>query len=133
MSWAKKSSLVAKIKVIEAFIRIFVLTYYFFLQALRYQYLSFFRKFPHYDKPEGIAPLDKVVFITGYGLLTGLVIGSLDVLIVSKTYTIPDTLRCYAYWMIPQGGMSATFAAMTFISSNWKEKDDTFNYLIGGN
>ena len=94
---------------------------------------EFFGRFNYYAKPEGVAPLDKVVGASKWGLLTGLAFGTHDVCLYSKTTTIADTMRCYGYWMVPMAGMGAAFAATTFIATNLRGKDDQINYLLGGN
>lgn len=95
--------------------------------------LEYFQRFDYYAKPEGHAPVDKLVGASKFGLLTGFTFGVHDVFLYSKTRTVMDTMRCFGYWMVPMGGMGAAFASTTYIATNLRGKDDPLNYVLGGN
>lgn len=95
-------------------------------------FTEIFRKFNYYAEPEGHDPLNKVVGVAKYGAYTGLFLGGFDIMLVSKTTTLYDSVRCLGFYMVPLMGMGAAFASTTYIATNLRGKDDPWNYVIGG-
>ncbi|XP_051159274.1 NADH dehydrogenase [ubiquinone] 1 alpha subcomplex subunit 11 [Leptopilina boulardi] len=95
--------------------------------SLRY----FFDKFDYYAKPEGQDPLNKIVGVSKYCAFTGILIGTNDIIAISKTKTFYDSARCLGFWVVPLTGMGCAFASTTYIATNLRGKDDPWNYVIG--
>lgn len=92
----------------------------------------FFDKFDYYAKPEGQDPLNKIVGVSKYCAFTGILIGTNDIIAISKTKTFYDSARCLGFWVVPLTGMGCAFASTTYIATNLRGKDDPWNYVIGG-
>lgn len=86
----------------------------------------------YYDHPEGEAPLVKMFACGKYGVAAGLTAGLTDCLAFSKVNTYKAVANCVAYWVVPFAAMGVSFAAATYVSHNLRQKDDKFNYAVGG-
>ena len=93
---------------------------------------EFSKRFNYYAKPEGHAPLEKIIGCAKYGVVAGIGIGIHDVFMYSKTERMIDSLRCFGYWVLPLTGMATAFASTTYLATNLRGKDDQLNYVLGG-
>ncbi|XP_047996595.1 NADH dehydrogenase [ubiquinone] 1 alpha subcomplex subunit 11-like [Leguminivora glycinivorella] len=86
----------------------------------------------YYDTPEGV-DIDKKMMVTArYGVIAGLVLSTYDVLLHSHASGLGPILKRYAVHTIPLGLMGATFAGVANGLTIYRQKDDVYNYFLGG-
>lgn len=88
--------------------------------------------YKYYDSPEGQDIFLKTVATSKYAALTGLVMGSYDVLMYTKPTGFPNTLARYAYFVGPLVGMATAFTVTANVTKNLRGKNDKLNYFLGG-
>ncbi|XP_069162441.1 NADH dehydrogenase [ubiquinone] 1 alpha subcomplex subunit 11 [Procambarus clarkii] len=85
------------------------------------------------DQPDGKDCFEKVSVVARYSGCLGLVLSTYDVLMVTKPQGYVPTLAKYIQVTFPLAAAGATFAAVTCVSTNLRNKDDGLNYFLGGN
>lgn len=88
--------------------------------------------YKYYDSPEGDDILLKTISTSKYAVMTGLVMGSYDVLMYTKPIGFFNTLRRYAYFVGPLVGMATAFTVTSNVAKNFRRKNDKLNYFLGG-
>lgn len=91
------------------------------------------KNFQYYDKPEGQDPINKLLGVSKYGLMTGSSIAIFDGIFYSSCKTTLQALNTWGFWTVPLTSMGLAFASVTYISTNVRGKDDLTNYMLGGN
>lgn len=92
----------------------------------------FGKEYHYYDTPDGEDCLQKLGFLTKYCGVYGIILSSVDVLMYSHPQGYPQILARYAAVTLPVMGMGAAFASTTCIATNFRKKDDIWNYYLGG-
>ncbi|XP_073953150.1 NADH dehydrogenase [ubiquinone] 1 alpha subcomplex subunit 11-like [Choristoneura fumiferana] len=86
----------------------------------------------YYDTPDGCDVMKKAMVTTRYGVLTGMVLSTYDILMYSHASGLIPVLKRYALHTVPLGLIGATFALVANGVQNAREKDDKLNYFLGG-
>lgn len=86
----------------------------------------------YYDSPEGKDIFLKTVTTSKYAALAGLVYGSYDVLMYSRTVGILNTVGRYGFIIGPLVGMATAFTVTSNVATNIRGKNDKLNYFLGG-
>ncbi|KOB75491.1 Mitochondrial NADH:ubiquinone oxidoreductase B14.7 subunit [Operophtera brumata] len=86
----------------------------------------------YYDSPEGKDILLKTVATNKYAALAGLVYGSYDVLMYSRTVGVVNTVARYGFIIGPLVGMATAFTVTSNVAVNIRGKNDGLNYFMGG-
>ncbi|XP_026743800.1 NADH dehydrogenase [ubiquinone] 1 alpha subcomplex subunit 11-like [Trichoplusia ni] len=86
----------------------------------------------YYDAPDGCHVQKKIMVTTRYGIVTGLIAGTYDVLMYSHVVGLAPILTRYARHMVPIALMGATFAAVANAVQHARNVDDPLNYFAGG-
>ncbi|XP_032672065.1 uncharacterized protein LOC116844535 [Odontomachus brunneus] len=81
------------------------------------------------NAPEGEKPIEKVLGLSKYGLLTGLGVGAYDCIHLSQAYTFWNSVNCLCYWTLPFTAMCATFASVAYTTTKLRGKDGYINYI----
>ncbi|XP_050523437.1 uncharacterized protein LOC126895522 [Daktulosphaira vitifoliae] len=88
--------------------------------------------YTYYDTPDGhdlvkkLFYTNKKVSIIGFGLATS------EIILVSKPKGYLETLIRYNKLMTPMFAATSAFCISTYCATHIREKDDVFNYAIGG-
>lgn len=88
--------------------------------------------YKYYDTPEGQDIYKKVFVTSKYAAITGLGVATFDVLMYSHPKGIFNTVNRYAFFMGPMVGMAAAFTVTANAAQNIREKNDVWNYFLGG-
>lgn len=88
--------------------------------------------YKYYDSPEGKDIFLKTASTTKYAALAGLVYGTYDVLMYSRTQGILNTVARYGYFIGPFVGMATAFTITSNVAANLRGKNDKINYFMGG-
>lgn len=88
--------------------------------------------YKYYDSPEGKDILLKTITTGKYAALTGLIFGTYDVLMYSRTQGIVNTVGRYGYIIGPLVGMATAFTVTSNVAANVRGKNDKLNYFLGG-
>ncbi|XP_030036151.1 NADH dehydrogenase [ubiquinone] 1 alpha subcomplex subunit 11 [Manduca sexta] len=86
----------------------------------------------YYDTPDGCDIMKKTFVTARYGAITGLILSSYDVLMYSRCVGLQAVLKRYMFHTVPLGLMGATFALVTNGALRYRQKDDYWNYFLGG-
>ncbi|XP_059059684.1 uncharacterized protein LOC131852946 [Achroia grisella] len=86
----------------------------------------------YYDTPDGCDILKKVMVTSRYGIITGLIMSTYDVMMYSHAVGFGPILKRYMYHTVPLGLIGATFAAVANGVQKARDVDDVWNYFIGG-
>ncbi|XP_054278352.1 NADH dehydrogenase [ubiquinone] 1 alpha subcomplex subunit 11-like [Macrosteles quadrilineatus] len=86
----------------------------------------------YYDTPDGEDCLQKVIYMNKVGALLGGFYSTLDVLTLSKPVGVGNIALRYATLTLPVMAVGSTFAAVTCLSTSFRDKDDIWNYFYGG-
>lgn len=87
--------------------------------------------YKYYDSPEGHDAFKKLLVTLKYAGVVGVGAATMDVLTLSKPKGYGSTLGRYAYYTFPLMGMAAAFTTTTYIATNYRQKDDKLNYVLG--
>uniref|UniRef100_A0A023F5Z7 NADH dehydrogenase [ubiquinone] 1 alpha subcomplex subunit 11 n=1 Tax=Triatoma infestans TaxID=30076 RepID=A0A023F5Z7_TRIIF len=90
------------------------------------------RGYYYYDTPEGEDCDKKLWYVTKNSALYGVLASSIDVLMFSHPKGYLPTLGRFAYITFPFMGMGAAFVVTTCMATNFRKKDDMWNYFLGG-
>ncbi|XP_032519623.1 NADH dehydrogenase [ubiquinone] 1 alpha subcomplex subunit 11 [Danaus plexippus] len=88
--------------------------------------------YKYYDTPEGQDIYKKAFVTSKYAALTGLGIGTYDVLMYSHPKGLFNTAYRFGYFIVPMVGMATTFAVTANAIQNYRGKNDELNYFLGG-
>lgn len=89
-------------------------------------------KYQYYDTPDGQDVALKTFVLSKYGVATGFIVGTMDVLMYSHPKGIFNTAARYMYFTGPLVGMSTAFVVTSSVAQKLRGKDDIFNYFLGG-
>ncbi|THK33008.1 uncharacterized protein LOC107037666 [Diachasma alloeum] len=85
----------------------------------------------YYDSPEGTNPWEKLWGINKYALMSAAFATIGDCCFISQVKNISETLNVFGFYVIPAVGVASTFAAVTYIATDFRGKDDKLNYGLG--
>ncbi|XP_063710122.1 NADH dehydrogenase [ubiquinone] 1 alpha subcomplex subunit 11 [Culicoides brevitarsis] len=85
----------------------------------------------YYDKPDGEDLMGKMIATNRYAVVVGYCYSTIDCLLFSHTKGYMQTIGRFAKFTLPLMGIASTFTVLTFASNRLREKDDTFNYMVG--
>lgn len=88
--------------------------------------------YKYYDTPEGEDCLKKVFYMSKLAGISGLVVSTADVILLSRPRGYLPTVARYGYVTLPMIGMAAAFASTTCIATQVRKKDGKMNYILGG-
>ncbi|XP_021195467.2 NADH dehydrogenase [ubiquinone] 1 alpha subcomplex subunit 11 [Helicoverpa armigera] len=89
-------------------------------------------KYKYYDTPEGQDIFMKTFAASKYAALSGVTLGTLDILMYSHPKGFASTVGRMAWFVGPLVGMAAGFTVTTNAVQNIRGKNDKLNYFIGG-
>ncbi|XP_059475604.1 NADH dehydrogenase [ubiquinone] 1 alpha subcomplex subunit 11 [Neocloeon triangulifer] len=88
--------------------------------------------YKYYDTPQGKDCDKKLLFSTKYAAAASAVYTFYDVLFISDIKGYGPTMARFAFNAFPFVGGAAAFTAVTCLSANVRNKDDYWNYVLGG-
>nr|XP_026492791.1 NADH dehydrogenase [ubiquinone] 1 alpha subcomplex subunit 11 [Vanessa tameamea] len=88
--------------------------------------------YKYYDTPEGHDIFKKVFVTSKYAGMAGLGVATFDVLMYSHPKGLFNTAYRYAFFLGPMVGMAAAFTVTANTAQNIREKNDVWNYFLGG-
>lgn len=86
----------------------------------------------YYKYPEGQDIVGKMLYCNKITGSIGLAVALLDVQVYNKPKGYLAALGRVAYWTGPALGMASAFVATAYIATNLRQKDDSWNYALGG-
>ncbi|GAB0094631.1 NADH dehydrogenase [Sergentomyia squamirostris] len=86
----------------------------------------------YYKYPDGEDAFGKMLVANTYAGLSGLVISTYDVVMLSKPKGIGNIMAKYLYNTGPLMGMASAFVMGSYTATKLRGKDDSWNYAIGG-
>lgn len=94
--------------------------------------MSFNWRYNYYESPEGKNVAMKTYALGRYAVAAGLIMGTSDVLMYSHAKGFVPMASRYLYHTGPLLGMAAAFTVTSNVACNIRNRDDQFNYALGG-
>ncbi|XP_013137348.1 PREDICTED: NADH dehydrogenase [ubiquinone] 1 alpha subcomplex subunit 11-like [Papilio polytes] len=86
----------------------------------------------YYDTPDGCDLAKKILVTSRYGTIAGMIFATYDVLLFSHAIGIVPVLKRYAMHVVPLALMGATFTVVSHAALQARQRDDQYNYFLGG-